>query len=87
MLLNLAMVSLHFYFQRLKLWTWLIDCQYLVTWSAYYVWRMTGMQLCKQYLTNKEVRREKQQALVVHFHCQLVLLQIVCQLLFDLQEV
>jgi len=45
------------------------------------------MLLFKWYLINKEVIWGKQQALVVHFHCQLVLLQIVCRLLFDLQEV
>jgi hypothetical protein len=30
------MILLHFYFQRQKLWAWLMDCQYLVMLSAYY---------------------------------------------------
>lgn len=48
---------------------------------------MTGMQLFNWHLINLGLKREEQQILVVHCHCQLVLLQTVCQLLFDLQEV
>lgn len=44
---------------------------------------MAGMQL----LTNMEVIREEPQILVVHYHCQLVPLQTVTQLLYGLQEV